>query len=235
MSDKPVPPNSNNLEAPSQPTASAVNRQETPSQQHQPSPLDQASAPSDSAGGIDPSSAMSGMDGMSPDSFLGPIQQIGSQIGQIPQQFSQALGPATSGLQQPLSMLQSLGSQAAGGLPNGTLPKIPAGHSGQEGHGGGKTKLDPEEAHATTGKAEAEAAQHVANAAKPQAMAGHAPTDAAAALIATSHTGLKNVIRGHVSTKSTADAGARRSGTSLIEGADIAGAGQQTSVQGRLI
>lgn len=231
MSDKPVPPAGENLESP-------VQRQvQEPQRADSTSPQDAAEAnpagnPADAANSLDPSSAMSGMDGLSPDSFLGPIQQIGSQIGQLPQQLQQAMGPAMSGLQQPLSMLQGLGSQA-GGLPSSVAPKLPpTGAPG--GQGGDKTKLDPEQAHADTSKAEADVAQHASPAA-PQTLAGHSPTDMSITLIGSAHSGLQNTIRGHLATKSQADAGSRRAGISLIEGADTTGASQQTGVQGRLI
>lgn len=231
MSDKPVPPAGENLENPVQRQVQEPQRADSPPPQDA-SSANPAGNPADAANSLDPSSAMSGMDGMSPDSFLGPIQQIGSQIGQLPQQLQQAMGPAMSGLQQPLSMLQGLGSQA-GGLPNSVAPKLPqTGAPG--GQGGDKTKLDPDQAHETTSKAEGEVAQHSA-AAAPQALAGHTPVDMTTTLIGNTHSSVRTGIRGHLVSKSGADAGSRRSGISMIEGADTAGASQQTGVQGRLI
>ncbi|SKU63618.1 Uncharacterised protein [Mycobacteroides abscessus subsp. abscessus] len=194
---------------------------------------DAVAFPADSAGSPDVSGlgSESPANGVDPSSFLQPVQEIGSQIGQLPNQLSQAVSPALSGIQQPLSMLQGLAAPAASAASGGpaTASQIP----GEMGHPGSgqQLRLDPEKARATTSKAEAESAEHAARASGAPAAVGTSPTDAAVGTLVAKFAAFKTAGKTHVSGQSSLNAVGRHSGITRIDSADTKAAGEQASVR----
>lgn len=190
---------------------------------------DNSASPADSAGSPDVSGlgSESPANGVDPSSFLQPVQEIGSQIGQLPNQLSQAVSPALSGIQQPLSMLQGLAASAASGPA--TASQIPGemGHPGP----GQQLRLDPEKARAATSKAEAESAEHAARASGAPAAVGTSPTDAAVGTLVAKFAAFKTAGKTHVSGQSSLNAVGRHSGITRIDSADTKAAGEQASVR----
>ncbi|MBN7329457.1 Uncharacterised protein [Mycobacteroides abscessus subsp. abscessus] len=187
-----------------------------------------SASPTDSAGSPDVSGLGSELpaNGIDPSTFLQPVQEIGSQIGQLPNQLSQALSPALSGIQQPLSMLQGLASPAASG---------PAALSQMGGNGapgsGQQLRLDPEKARAATSKAEAESAEHAAHTSGAPAAVGTSPTDAAVGTLVAKFAAFKAAGKTHAGGQGSSNAVGRHGGITLIDSADTKAAGEQASVR----
>lgn len=230
MAEKPLPTPDGAIEQQHEhPHAQA--EQPQPAQSHDNSPGDNAAAGGDSPAAVDPVQGLSGLDGasdpmsnMDPSSFLQPIQELGSKVGELPQQLSQGV---MSGVQPALQAMQGMASQL--GQPAGGLPG--AGSPG----GGNKVELDPEKAHATTSRAEADTAEHLAKSSTVKPVAGHAPTDASVVAVATKYQAFKTAAKAQLAESSESTAASRRIGTSIIEAADEAAAGEQSAVRGGLI
>ncbi len=228
MAEKPLPPESSvEQQHDHQPEQSA---QPQPDQSHDNSGGDSPASGAGSPAGVDPTQGLSGLDGsdpmsnMDPSSFLQPIQEIGSKVGELPQQLSQAL---TSGMQPAMQVMQGMASQL--GQPANGLPG--AGSPG----GGNKVELDPEKAHATTSKAEHEASSGLAKKSAPKGLAGKTPFDAAIVTGVAKHELIDTSVSGELGVRSVANSTSRQIGTATIEAADDKAAGEQASVQGRLI
>lgn len=187
-----------------------------------------SASPADSAGSPDVSGLGSELpaNGIDPSTFLQPVQEIGSQIGQLPNQLSQAVSPALSGIQQPLSMLQGLASP--GSAAPGAASSIPgAGPAGS----GQQVRLDPEKARAATSKAEAESAEHAAHTSGAPAAVGTSPTDAAVGTLVTKFAAFKAAGKTHAGGQGSSNAVGRHGGITLIDSADTKAAGEQASVR----
>lgn len=230
MADKPLPPPDGAIEQQHEhPHAQA--EQPQPAQSHDNSPGDNAAPGGDSPAAVDPVQGLSGLDGasdpmsnMDPSSFLQPIQELGSKVGELPQQLSQGV---MSGVQPALQAMQGMASQL--GQPAGGLPG-----TGSPG-GGNKVELDPEKAHATTSKAEQEASDGLAKKSAPKGLAGKTPFDAAVVTGVAKHDLIDAAVSGDLGVRSVSNSTSRRIGTATIEAADDKAAGEQASVQGRLI
>lgn len=230
-------------ENPMPPTAAVEAQHDHPhthSEQAQPAETQHDSGPADnnpsasgdpSAGGdgpltVDPTEGMSGLDGsdplsgMDPSSFLGPIQEIGSKVGELPSQLGQGLQPAMQAMQTLPSMASALAQPAGNGLAGAGSPA-----------GGDKVQLDPEKAHATTSKAEQESANGLAKKSAPQGLAGKTPFDAAVVTGAVEQEVIDTAGSGQLGVRSVSNSASRRIGTATIEAADDKAAGEQASVR----
>lgn len=164
--------------------------------------------------------------GIEPSAFLQPVQEIGSQIGQLPNQLSQAANPALSGIQQPLSMLQGLAAPAGTGpAAAGRIPGNGSPGSVQQ------LRLDPENARAATSKAEAESAEHAAHTSGPPAAVGTSPSDAAVGILVAKFAAFKAAGKIDAGGQASLNAVGRHSGITLIDSADTKAAGEQASVR----
>ncbi|MDM2402594.1 hypothetical protein PP613_26530 [Mycobacteroides abscessus] len=188
---------------------------------HSASPADSASSPDVSGLGSELPA-----NGIDPSTFLQPVQEIGSQIGQLPNQLSQALSPALSGIQQPLSMLQGLASP--GSAAPGTASSIPgAGPAGS----GQQLRLDPEKSRAATSKAEAESAEHAAHSSGAPAVGGTSASDVAIGGLVAKFAAFKAAGKTHAGGQGSSNAAGRHGGITLIDSADTKAAGEQASVR----
>lgn len=228
MAEKPLPPESSveqqhdhQQEQPAQPQ---------PAQSHDNSGGDNPASSGGSPSGVDPTQGLSGLDGsdpmsnMDPSTFLQPLQEMGSKVGELPQQLSQAV---MSGAQPAMQVMQGMASQL--GQPANGLPG--AGSPG----GGNKVELDPEKAQITTSKAEHEASNGLSKKSAPKGLAGKTPFDAAIVTGVTKHELIDTSVSGELGVRSVANSTSRQIGTATIEAADDKAAGEQASVQGRLI
>ncbi len=163
--------------------------------------------------------------GIDPSTFLQPVQEAGSQIGQLPNQLSQAMGPALSGIQQPLSMLQGLASPASANPAAGSIPGNGSAGSGQQ------LRLDPDKARAASGKTEAESAEHAAHTSGAPAVGGTSASDVAIGGLVAKFAAFKAAGKTHVAGQSSSNAVGRHSGITLIDSADTKAAGEQASVR----
>ncbi len=187
-----------------------------------------SASPADSAGSPDISGLGSELpaNGIDPSTFLQPVQEIGSQIGQLPNQLSQAVSPALSGIQQPLSMLQGLAAPAAAGPATaGQIPGNGAPGSGQQ------LRLDPDKARAATGKTEAESAEHAAHTSGAPVVGGTSASDVAIGGLVAKFAAFKAAGKTQVAGQSSSNAVGRHSGITLIDSADTKAAGEQASVR----
>ena len=205
-----------------------VHEQHSPEHEYgpvqQPEPLSQ---PGDSVSPDLPHGGVPNANGIDPSNFLQPIQDIGSNAGQLPSQASSALEPLASAAGQPLSMLQGLAPPASA-LPRGIAPKLPGGgpHPGED-----QVHLDPEQAHATTARAEQQATHGIGAKKAPTPLAGKSSFDQSAATVITGH---HTIDAGHnsvIAATTTAHAQARRAGTTLIHAADDTAAIQQATIK----
>ncbi|WP_159232448.1 hypothetical protein [Mycolicibacterium vanbaalenii] len=157
---------------------------------------------------------------MDPSTFLGPIQELGSKVGELPTQLGQGLQPAMQAAQALPSMASALAQPAGNGLAGAGSPS-----------GGDKVQLDPEKAHATTSKAEQESASGLAKKSGPQGLAGKAPFDAAVVTGAVEQEVIDTAGRGQLGVRSVSTSASRRIGTATIEAADEKAAAEQASVR----
>ncbi|WP_078293439.1 hypothetical protein [Mycobacterium sp. D16R24] len=228
MAEKPLPPESSVEQQHDHQSEQQAQPQHE--QSHDNSGGDSPASSGGSPAGVDPAQGLSGLDGsdpmsnMDPSTFLQPLQEMGSKVGELPQQLSQGL---TSGLQPALQVMQGMASQL--GQPGNGLPG--AGSPG----GGNKVELDPEKAHATTSKAEHEASNGLAKKSAPKGLAGKTPFDAAIVAGVAKHELIDTAVSGELGVRSVANSASRQIGTATIEAADDKAAGEQASVQGRLI
>ncbi|WP_052538234.1 hypothetical protein [Mycobacteroides abscessus] len=164
--------------------------------------------------------------GIDPSTFLQPVQEIGSQIGQLPNQLSQAVSPALSGMQQPLSMLQGLAAPAASGpAATSQIPGNGSPGSGQQ------LRLDPEKAQAATSKAEAESAEHAAHTSGAPAVGGTSASDVAIGGLVAKFAAFRAAGKTHAGGQGSSNAAGRHGGITLIDSADTKAAGEQASVR----
>lgn len=191
--------------------------------EHEPGP--QNVSPVDSAGSPDVSGLGSELptNGIDPSTFLQPVQEIGSQVGQLPNQLAQAVSPVLSGIQQPLSMLQGLAA------PVNPSPTAPPGN-GLPGSGE-QLRLDTEKARAATSKAEAESADHAAHISGAPAAVGTSPTDAAVGSLVAKFAVFKAAGKTHAGGQGSLNAVGRHGGITLIDSADTKAASEQASVR----
>lgn len=228
MAEKPLPPESSVEQQHDHQSEQQAQPQHE--QSHDSSGGDSPASSGGSPAGVDPTQGLSGLDGsdpmsnMDPSTFLQPLQEMGSKVGELPQQLSQGL---TSGLQPAMQVIQGMASQL--GQPANGLPG-----TGSPG-GGNKVELDPEKAHATTSRAEADTAEHLAKSSTVKPVAGHAPTDASVVAVATKYQAFKTAAKTQLAKSSESTAASRRIGTAIIEAADETAAGEQGAVRGRLI
>ncbi len=187
-----------------------------------------SASPADSAGSPDVSGLGSELpaNGIDPSTFLQPVQEIGSQIGQLPNQLSQAVSPALSGMQQPLSMLQGLASPtSAAPAAASSIPGAGPAGSGQQ------LRLDPEKAQAATSKAEAESAEHAAHTSGAPAVGGTSASDVAIGGLVAKFAAFRAAGKTHAGGQGSSNAVGRRGGITLIDSADTKAAGEQASVR----
>lgn len=232
MADKPLPPQRAVEAQHDHDHPHTESEQAHRAEAHDSGPADDPSASGDpSAGGdwplaVDPTEGVSGLDGsdplsgIDPSSFLGPIQEIGSKVGELPSQLGQGLQPAMQAAQALPSMASALAQPAGNGLAGAGSPA-----------GGDKVQLDPEKAHATTSRAEQESASGLAKKSAPQGLAGKTPFDGAVVTGAVEQEVIDFAGSGQLGVRSVSNSASRRIGTATIEAADDKAAAEQASVR----